>query len=65
MLYTYAEASIASGRVDAGPTILKTLPSPQSGEDFPPLTPPTAPAWLAGGSAGKNHPLGNEQNYCF
>ena len=42
-----AEASMASGRVEAGPPILRTLSSPQSGEGFPPLTPPTALARLA------------------
>ena len=48
---------MASGRVDAGPPILKTLSSPQSGEGFPPLTPPIAPARPVGGSLGKNQPF--------
>ena len=43
-MYISAEASMASGRVEAGPPSLKTRSSPQSGEGFPPLTPPTAPA---------------------
>ena len=53
-MYISAEASMASGRVDAQPPILKTLSSLQSGEGFPPLTPPTAPARLVGGSLGKS-----------
>ena len=35
---------MASGRAEAGPAILNTLSSPQSGEGFPPLMPPTATA---------------------
>ena len=56
---------MASGRVDAGPPILKTLSSPQSGEGFPPLTPPTAPAQPAGGSPGKNQPFENVEKTMF
>ena len=52
-----AEASMASGRVEAKLPILKTLSSSQSGEGFPPLTPHTAPARLAGASPGKISPL--------
>ena len=44
-IYISAEANMASGRVDAGPPILETFSSPQSGEGFLPLSPPTAPAW--------------------
>ena len=43
-IYISAEASMASGRLEGRLPILKTLSSPQSGEGFPPLTPPTAPA---------------------
>ena len=42
--YISAEASMASGRLEGRLPIHKTLSSPQSGEGFPPLTPPTAPA---------------------
>ena len=45
---------MASGRVDAGSQILKTLQSPNLGEGFPPLTPPTAPAQRVGGWLGKD-----------
>ena len=54
-----AEASMASGRVEAGPPILKTLSSPQSGEGFPALTPPTATAQPERDSPGKISPLEN------
>ena len=48
-MYVYAvcksaEASMASGQVDARPPILRTPSCPQSGEGVPRLTPPTAPA---------------------
>ena len=52
-IYTSAEASMASGRVDAGPSILKTLPSPNPGDGFPPLTLLTTPAQPVGGYLGK------------
>ena len=45
---------MASGRVDARPSILKTLQSPNPGEGFRPLTPPTAPAQPTRGSPGKD-----------
>ena len=48
---------MASGRVEAGHQILKTLQSSNLGEGFPPLTPPTALAQPPGGSPGKD--------YCF
>ena len=52
-----AEASMASGRLEGRLPILKTLSSPQSGEGFPPLTPPMAPAQLVRAQLGKSHSL--------
>ena len=61
-----AEASMASGRVEAGPPILKTLSSPQSGEGFCPLTPPTAPARPPVRFRESLAPLGNvKKHVCF
>ena len=49
---------MASGRVDAGPPILKTLQSPQiPARVYPPLTPPSAPARPSRGSLGKSYCL--------
>ena len=45
---------MASGRVDAGPSILKTLQSLNLGEGFPPLTHPAALAQPLGGSPRKS-----------
>ena len=57
--YISAEASMASGRVEARPPILKTLSTPQSGEGFPPLTPPRAPARPSFRFRERGAPLGN------
>ena len=64
-IYISAEASMASGRVEAEPSLLKALQSANFGEGFSPLTPPTAPSHSAVQNTESAISLDFWYNYCW